>query len=98
MVISMAVHGLLARAVTTVATGAVGVAAYDLLKKAVAKVQLREVSVTAAELALRGTRKAEEAAETARLNVADVMAEARERIGEEVPPPAVSGGDDAHEH
>jgi hypothetical protein len=94
----MVVHGLLAKAATTVATGAVGVAAYDLLKKAVAKLPVREASVTAAEWALRGARKAEETAETARLNVADVMAEARERIGEEVPPPAVSGGEHAHEH
>jgi hypothetical protein len=94
----MAIHGVLAKAATTVATGAVGVAAYDLLKKAVAKVPVREASVTAAEWALRGTRKVEETAETARLNIADVMAEARERIGEEVPPPAVADTEHAHEH
>jgi hypothetical protein len=41
-------------------------------------------------------RKAEEGAESARLKVADVVAEARERIGEEVPPPAVA--DTAHDH
>jgi hypothetical protein len=35
-------------------------------------------------------------AESARLKVADVMAEARERIGEEVPPPAA--GDAGHDH
>jgi hypothetical protein len=34
----------------------------------------------------------------ARLTVADVMAEARERIGEEVPPPAVADAEHAHEH
>jgi hypothetical protein len=54
--------------------------------------------VTAASWALRGTRKAEESAEVARLKVADVMAEARERIGEEVPPPAVADAEHAHEH
>lgn len=94
----MVLHGVLAKALATVATGAVGVAAYDALRKAVAKMPIREASVTAAEWALRGTRRAEETAETARLNVADVMAEARERIGEEVPPPAVAEPEHAHDH
>ncbi|HEX3546974.1 MAG TPA: DUF1490 family protein [Mycobacterium sp.] len=94
----MVLHGLLARAATTVVTGAVGVAAYDVLRRVAAKVPVREASVTAAEWALRGARKAEETAETARLNIADVMAEARERIGEEVPPPAVAETEHAHEH
>jgi hypothetical protein len=94
----MVAHGVLAKVATTVATGAVGVAAYDALRKAVAKLPIREAGVTAAEWALRGTRKAEETAETARLNIADVMAEARERIGEEVPPPAVADSEHAHEH
>lgn len=94
----MVLHGALAKAATTVVTGAVGVAAYDALRKAVAKMPIREASVTAAEWALRGARKAEETAETARLNIADVMAEARERIGEEVPPPAVAEPEHTHEH
>jgi hypothetical protein len=74
------------------------VAAYDVLRRVAAKVPVREASVTAAEWALRGARKAEETAETARLNIADVMAEARERIGEEVSPPAVAETEHAHEH
>lgn len=94
----MALHGLLAKAATTVVTGTVGVAAYEALRKAVAKAPIREASVTAASWALRGARKAEESAEVARLKVADVMAEARERIGEEVPPPAVAEPEHAHDH
>lgn len=94
----MVFHGVLAKAATTVVTGAVGVAAYDVLRKAVAKAPVREASVTAATWALRGTRKAEESAEVARLKIADVMAEARERIGEEVPPPAVAETEHAHDH
>lgn len=94
----MVLHGVLAKAATTVVTGAVGVAAYDVLRKAVAKAPVREASVTAATWALRGTRKAEESAEVARLKIADVMAEARERIGEEVPPPAVAETEHAHDH
>jgi lysozyme family protein len=91
----MAVYGLLAKAATTVVTGLVGVTAYEALKKAAAKAPLHETAVSAAELGLRGTRKAEEAAESTRLKIADVMAEARERIGEEAPTPAVG---EAHDH
>ncbi|MGV0804559.1 DUF1490 family protein [Mycolicibacterium setense] len=91
-------HGLLAKAATTVVTGAVGAAAYDGLRKAVAKAPIREAAVTTTTWALRGARKAEVSAESARLKVADVMAEARERIGEEVPPPAVSDAGHSHDH
>ncbi len=91
-------HGLLAKAATTVVTGAVGVAAYDGFRKAVAKAPIREAAVTTTAWALRGARKAEEGAEAARLKVADVMAEARERIGEEVPPPAVADAGHSHDH
>lgn len=91
-------HGLLAKAATTVITGAVGVAAYEGLRKTVAKAPVREAAVTTTAWALRGARKAEEGAESARLKVADVVAEARERIGEEVPPPAVSGAGHDHDH
>jgi len=92
----MVLTGLLSRAATTVATGLVGVAAYEATRKAVAKAHIHDASVTAATWALRGARKAEESAETARLKIADVMAEARERIGEEVSPPAVADTD--HDH
>jgi hypothetical protein len=91
----MAVYGLLGKAASTAFTGLVGVAAYEALRKVLNKAPLHETAVSAAELGLRGTRKAEEAAESARLKIADVMAEARERIGEEAPTPAVGG---VHEH
>lgn len=94
---AMVVHGLVAKAATTVLTGVVGVTAYEALRKAVAKAPIHEAAVTAAELGLRGTRRAEEAAESARLKLADVMAEARERIGEEAPTPAVTAVEN-HEH
>jgi Protein of unknown function (DUF1490) len=94
---AMAVHGLLAKAATTVFTGLAGVTAYEVLRKAAAKAPLHQTAVSAAELGLRGTRKAEEAAESARLKLADVMAEARERIGEEAPTPSISD-DHQHEH
>jgi hypothetical protein len=93
----MAVHGLLAKAAGTVVTGLVGVSAYEALRKALKTAPVHEAAVTATEWGLRGTRRAEEAAESARLKLADVVAEARERIGEEAPPPAI-GNHDQHEH
>lgn len=94
----MVLHAFLAKAASTVVTGAVGVAAYQGVRKAIAKAPLREASVSATALALRGVRKAEVGAESARLKVADVVAEARERIGEEAPPPAVADGGHDHDH
>jgi len=94
----MGAHGLLAKVAATVVTGAVGAAAYDLLRRAAAKAPVHEAAVTATEWGLRGARKAEEGAESARLKVADVVAEARDRIGEEVPPPAVSDAGHDHDH
>jgi hypothetical protein len=93
---AMLVHGLLGKAAGTVVTGLVGVSAYEVVRKALAKAPLHHAAVTATEWGLRGTRRAEEAAESARLKVADVVAEARERIGEEAQPPAI--GDHDHEH
>jgi hypothetical protein len=79
-------HGLLVKAVPTVATGVVGVVAYEVLAKA----PWRKATVTATALGLRVVREAERktkaSAERARLAVADVLAEAVERIGEDAPP------------
>ncbi|RFZ07654.1 hypothetical protein VIMS_04281 [Mycobacterium marinum] len=83
----MAWQGLLTKAVPTVVTGVVGVAAYEALAKA----PWRKVTVGATALGLRAARttgrKTKEAAEKAQLAVADVLAEAADRIGEQVPPP-----------
>ncbi|MCQ4117649.1 MULTISPECIES: DUF1490 family protein [Rhodococcus] len=94
----MALHILLAKAASTVVTGAVGVAAYNAARKAVAKAPFHETAVTVTAWGLRGTRKAEEGAESARLKVADVIAEAKGRIGEEVPPPAEPDTGHGHTH
>lgn len=93
----MIVHGLLSKVAATVVTGAVGAAAYDLLRKAAAKAPVHEVAVTTTEWGLRGVRKAEGGAESARLKVADVVSEARERLGEETPPPGIAADHD-HDH
>jgi chaperone-like protein len=93
---AMVVQGLLGKAAGTVFTGLVGVSAYEVVRKVLAKAPLHDAAVTATEWGLRGSRRAEEAAESARLKVADVVAEARERIGEEAQPPAI--GEHDHEH
>jgi type IV secretory pathway TrbL component len=94
----MLIEGLIAKVAATVVTGAVGAVAYDALRRTVAKAPLRGVAVSAAAVGLRGVRKAEDGAESARLSVADVVAEARERLGEEAPPPGVTGGGHDHDH
>ncbi|BDX33484.1 hypothetical protein TUM20985_40310 [Mycobacterium antarcticum] len=94
----MMVGGLLAKAAGAVFTGLVGVTAYEVARKAVAKAPVRQAAVATTALGIRGARKAEEGAENLRLKAADVMAEARERVGEEVPPPAVADADHGHGH
>lgn len=85
----MAWQALLGKSVHTVVTGVVGVAAYE----AVAKAPWRKVTVSATALGLRAARttgrKTKEGAERAQLAVADVLAEAAERIGEQAPRPTV---------
>lgn len=86
----MALQGLLAKAMPALATGVVGAAAYDALVKA----PWRKVTVSATALGLRAARtterKTKAGAERARLAVADVLAEAADRIGERVEPPAAA--------
>jgi hypothetical protein len=88
---------VVAKAASTVVTGVVGVAAYNGAKELVKRTPLREAAVTATAWSLRGARKAEEQAESARLAAADVVAEAKERIGEQATPPAAGAGHD-HDH
>jgi hypothetical protein len=86
----LALHGFAAKAVPTVVTGAVGVAAYEALRRGVAKVPFRAATVTVTAWVMRVAREAErragESAERARLTTADVIAEAKERAGDTVTP------------
>jgi hypothetical protein len=94
-------NGLWAKAVPTVVTGAVGAAAYEGLRKAAGKVPMRKATVIATAWGLRGVRKAErkaqESSEQARLTVADVIAEARELVGEEASLSVVTDSGKSHE-
>ncbi|KLO27169.1 MULTISPECIES: DUF1490 family protein [Mycobacterium] len=89
-------HGVLAKAAPTVVTGVVGAVAYDGLRK-VAKKPLRAATVSVTAWGLRVAREAEEGAERARLAVADVVAEAAERVGKETSPPAAQSADELAE-
>lgn len=90
----MALHGLMVKAMPTVVTGVVGVAAYEVLAKA----PWRKATVIATAWGIRVVREAERkagaSAEQARLTVADVVAEAKERAGQEVSPLTVAGAGD----
>lgn len=82
----------MARAVPTVVTGAVGVAAYEAVRKGMTKVPLRAATVAVTAWGIRVAREAErvagEGAERARLTAADVVAEAKERAGDGATPAA----------
>lgn len=86
----MVAHGILVKAAGTVFTGLVGVSAYEALHKALGAAPIHRAAVTATKWGLRGTRRAEVAAESARLKVADVVAEARDRIGDEAALPVAA--------
>lgn len=89
--------GALGKAAATVVTGLVGAVAWDGTKKVARTVPGREVAVVATSWGLKGVRRVETGAESARLATADVIAEARERNGEQTPVPAAAAKHD-HEH
>jgi hypothetical protein len=86
----LALYGFAAKAVPTVVTGVVGVAAYEAARRGVAKLPLRAATVAVTAWGMRVAREAErraaESAERARLTTADVIAEAKERAGDNVAP------------
>ncbi|MDI3312790.1 MAG: DUF1490 family protein [Mycobacterium sp.] len=90
-------HGRLAKAAPTLGTHILLVyAGHEALHWALAKVPWRKATVTTTAWGLRVARKVERTAkdgvERARLAAADMLAEAVERIGEEVSPPAADTG------
>ena len=94
----MRIDRVLRRTGAAVATGVVGVAAVDAGKRLLRAGVVRRGAVTVTAWGLRGLRSAETGAETARLNAADVVAEARERIGEQAPAPGNGTAPHDHEH
>lgn len=89
--------GALGRTAGLLVTGVVGAAAYDGLKRVVRQLPVREAAVSTTAVLLRGVRRAERGAESARLTTADLVAEARGRLGEQAPVPATAQPH-AHDH
>jgi hypothetical protein len=90
-------NGLIVKAAQVVATGLAGAAAYDGVKRVARSSGIRSATVTVTTWGLRGVRAAETGAEKARLATADIVSEARARIGEEAPAPGAVNGH-GHEH
>lgn len=90
-------NGLLIKAAHMVATGVAGAAVYDGVKRLARSDAVRSATVTLTALGLRGVRAAETGAEKMRLATADIVSEARARIGEEAPAPTTSNGH-GHQH
>jgi hypothetical protein len=94
----MAVWGvLLGRAAGAVASGVAGVAVVEGVRKLGSGRSVHDAAVAVTALGLRGVRAAEAGAERVRLGTADVVAEARERNGEQAPAPDAAASHD-HEH
>ena len=90
-------QGLIVKAAQVVVTGLAGAAAYDAVKRVIRSGTVRSTTVTVTAWGLRGVRAAETGAENARLVTADIVSEARARIGEETPAPGAVDGH-GHEH
>jgi hypothetical protein len=93
----MVMSGLICNAARVVATGLTGAIAYDGVKRVARSGAIRDATVTVTAWGLRGLRAAETGAENARLATADIVSEARARIGEQAPVPGTASGH-GHEH
>jgi Protein of unknown function (DUF1490) len=83
----MVFSAIVGRAAQVVATGLAGAVAYDGLRKAIQSKVAHDAAVTVTAMGLRGLRAVETGAEKARLTAADILSQARDRIGEQAPPP-----------
>jgi chaperone-like protein len=86
------------KAAGLVGCGLAGAVAYDGVKRLVRSEALRSGAVSVTSWGLRGARAVETGAERARLVTADIVSEAREKIGEQTPPPGVGAPAHNHEH
>jgi hypothetical protein len=92
----MIVGPVVRRAAQTLAAGVVGVTVVDGIRRLLRSGAVRNGAVVATSWTLRGKRSMEAGAESARLSMADVLSEARQRMGEQSPPPGA--GMDPHDH
>lgn len=89
---------LVARAAGLVIGGVAGAAVLDRIKRPATGAAVKRAAVSITALSLRGRRRLENGAEHLRLTAGDVVAEARERVGEPAPPPARPAQAHDHDH
>ena len=89
---------IVGKAAGLVAGGLAGAITYDGVKRLVRSDALRSGAVSVTSWGLRGARAVETGAEKARLATADIVSEAREKIGEQAPPPGAGAPAHNHEH
>ncbi len=92
------VGAVVGRLAAVVGTGLAGAVAYDGLKRFARSSAARNGAVSVTALGLRGARAAESGTEQVRLTMGDLVAEARERLGEQAPAPGESAEQSDHEH
>lgn len=93
----MVLGALAGKAAGLVVSGFAGAVAYDGVKRAAQSGAARSAAVTVTSWGLIGARAAETGAERARLATADIVSEARGRIGEQAPAPGTAS-DTGHGH
>lgn len=95
----MVFGAVLGKAAGLVVTGLAGAVALEGAKKIARRDVVRGAAVEVTSWGLRGARAAETGAEKVRLGAADIVSEARGKLGEQTPAPGASsnGGHD-HEH
>lgn len=93
----MGPHLLVRKALGTVATGVIGVAVVDAARSTWSPQAGRRALVGATVWGIRGVRSVEGGAEHVRLWSGDVLAEAKEQLGEQATPPQASQPH-PHEH
>lgn len=89
---------LVTKAAGAVASGVAGVAVIEGVKRLGNGRGVHDAAVAVTAAGLRGVRAAEAGAERVRLSTADVVSEARERIGEQAPAPGTADATHDHEH
>ncbi len=94
----MIVGHVAARAAGLLISGVAGAVVVDRLKQRSTGDAVKRAAVAVTAVTLRGKRRVEAGAENLRLSAGDVVAQARERIGEQAPPPAHPAEPHDHDH
>lgn len=89
---------LAARAAGLLISGVAGAAVVDRLKRPATGAVVKRAAVAVTALSLRGKRRLESGAENLRLTAGDVVAEAREKLGEQTPAPSQPAQHHDHDH